>query len=140
MKALEELDNVAKGYLLAKLFPTQLETLVAFIKKETERFRKHQQYVESIWGNSMISKNFWFGLVGSVERTVERQGRDLYRSPRIFSDHLFDGHDAIFTIHCLIEYAHHPECDRKLKQGIFLLFGEDKLIDIMLDEPQNGKP
>lgn len=134
MKALAELDNVAKGYLLAKLFPGQLETLVGFIKQETERFRKHQQYVESIWGNPLFSKNFWFGLVDQSERIVERQGRNLFKSARIFSDHLFDGYNAVFTIHCLIEYAYNPACDHKLKQGIFLLFGEEKLIDIVLEE------
>lgn len=52
----------------------------------------------------------------------------LHRSTRVFSDQLFDGHNAIFLINCLIEYADREECSPKMKEAIHLLFGHDKMI------------
>ena len=46
----------------------------------------------------------------------------------------FDGHNSIFAIHCLIEYTEDAQCDPQLKQAIHLLFGNDKFLQITLND------
>lgn len=133
MKALKEMNNVEKGYLLARLFPDNLKELTQFAQQETRRFRKHEQYVRGIWTDPLITDNFWYGLVSDMESTIRHQGVSLHRSARVFSDQLFDGYNAIFTVHCLIEYADREACTHQLGQAIHLLFGHDKLIEITED-------
>lgn len=134
MKALKEMNNVEKGHLLARLFPDNLKELTQFAQQETGRFRKHEQYVRSIWTDPLITEDFWYGLVSDIESTIRRQKVSLHRSARVFSDQLFDGYNAIFTVHCLMKYADREECTHQLRQVIHLLFGHDKLIEITLNE------
>ncbi|WP_052217449.1 MULTISPECIES: hypothetical protein [Bacteroidota] len=92
MKALEEMNNVEKGYILAKLFSKNLKEISLFIQQETERFRKHEEYMRSIWADkTLITANFWFGLVENTERILKQYNVMLQRNPRVFSDQLFDG-------------------------------------------------
>lgn len=135
MKALEEMNNVEKAYILAKLFSKSLKELSLFIQQETERFRTHEEYMRSIWtDNTLITANFWFGLVENTERILKQYNVMLQRNPRVFSDQLFDGYNTIFVTNSLIEYAERAECEPKLKQAIHLLFGEQKMIEIPLND------
>lgn len=129
MKALKEMSKVEKAYLLAILFPDTLKELTEFIQKETERFRAHEEYMRSIWADkTLITADFWFGLVGNTETLLKRHNVMLFRSQRVFSDQLFDGYNAIFLVNCLIEFSEQKGCDTELKQAIHLLFGYQKLI------------
>ncbi|SJN50483.1 hypothetical protein [Sphingobacterium sp. JB170] len=135
MKALKEMNNVEKAYLLAKLFPDKLKELTLFVQQETERFREHEQYMRGIWEDkTLVTANFWYALVATTEKVIERQNVMLHKSPRLFSDQLFDGLNAIFLTNSLIEYAETQECEPKLKQAIHLLFGEEKMIVITLKD------
>lgn len=135
MKALMEMDNVEKGYLLAKLFPERLKDLTSFIQRETERFRTNEDFLHSNWGdNTLITSSFWYGLVGQTEQILKRYNAWMYTSPRLFSDQLFDGYIAIFTTNCLMEYMDDQECDQKFKQAVHLLFGQEKIIVITLED------
>jgi len=135
MKALKEMNNVERAYLLAKLFPDTLKELTAFVQQETERFRTNEEYMRSIWADkTLITADFWFGLVGNTEDLLKRYNVMLHRSTRVFSDQLFDGYNAIFLTNCLIEYAGTSECNAKMKEAIHLIFGHDKMILIPLNE------
>lgn len=135
MKALNEMNNVEKAYLFAKLFPHILKELTLFIQQESERFRTHESYMRSIWtDNTLITADFWYGLVADTEQIIKRFNVTFHRNPRVFSDQLFDGYKSMFIINCLIEYAEKKECDRKMKQAIHLLFGEQKIIEITINE------
>ncbi len=129
MKALNEMNNVERGYLLAKLFPQNLKDLTAFVQQETERFREQEEYIRSIWADkTLITADFWYALVSNTEQVLKRYNVMLHRSTRVFSDQLFDGYNAIFLTNCLIEYADREECSPKMKEAIHLLFGHDKMI------------
>ncbi|SFC76966.1 hypothetical protein SAMN05421747_12422 [Parapedobacter composti] len=129
MKALDEMNNVEKGYLLAKLFPKNRKDLTLFVQQETERFRAQEEYIRSIWADgTLVTADFWFALVSNTEQVLKRHNVMLHRSTRVFSDQLFDGYNAIFLTNCLIEYAEREECSPKLKEAIHLLFGHDKMI------------
>lgn len=129
MKALNEMNNVEKGYLLAKLFPENLKDLTVFVQQETERFRAQEEYIRSIWADrTLVTADFWYALVSNTEQVLKRYNVMLHRSTRVFSDQLFDGYNAIFLINCLVEYADREECNPKLKEARHLLFGHDKMI------------
>lgn len=73
MKALNEMNNVQKAYLVAKLFPDTLKQLIVFIQQETERFRERDEYMRSIWSdNTLITADFWYGLVDNTEQILKR--------------------------------------------------------------------
>lgn len=123
------MNKVEKAYLFAKLFPDTLKDLTDFIQKETERFRAQEASMRSVWADkTLITADFWFGLVGNTEALLKRYNVMLHRSQRVFSDQLFDGYNAIFLVNCLIEYSEQKGCDTDLKQAIHLLFGYQKLI------------
>lgn len=87
MKALKEMNNVERAYLLAKLFPDTLKALTVFVQQETERFRTQEEYMRSIWADkTLITADFWFGLVGNSERILKQYNVMLHRSTRVFSD------------------------------------------------------
>lgn len=131
MKALKDMNNVEKAYLLAKLFPENLKELTLFVKQETERFREQEQYLRSTWeDHTLITADFLFGLIGNIEFVVKRYEVILHRNPRVFSDQLFDGYNALFLINCLLEYAYKKECTPKLKAFIHALFGYNKMVVI----------
>lgn len=135
MKALKEMNNVERAYLLAKLFPDTLKGLTAFVQQETERFRTEEQYIRSIWADkTLMTADFWFGLISNAEQILKHYNVMLHRSVRVFSDQLFDGYNAIFLTNCLLEYADTVECDRKLKESIHLLFGYEKMIVTTLND------
>ncbi|MGV6945870.1 hypothetical protein [Sphingobacterium kyonggiense] len=48
MKALEEMNNTERAYLLAKLFPATLKELTLFIQQEIEHFYKHKDYLQRV--------------------------------------------------------------------------------------------
>lgn len=58
----------------------------------------------------------------------------LHRSPRVFSDQLFDGYNAIFLTNSLIEYADREACKPQMKQAIHLFFGEQKMMDVTFND------
>lgn len=128
MKPLERMNNVEKGKMLADLLPEELPNITLFISKEIERFLKNEDHNKSIWKGTLITANFWYSLVRNVEKAIKQCGSKLHKNHRWFADQLFDGYNALFTIHCLIEYASTAECNLKLRQGIHFLFSEAKVI------------
>lgn len=115
--------------MLAKLFPENLKDLTLFVQQEMERFRAQEEHIRSIWAKrTFLTADYWFSLVIYTEQVLKRYNVMLHRSTRVFSDQLFDGHNAILLINCLVEYADREECNPKLNEAIHLLFGHDKMI------------
>ena len=83
MKALNEMNIVEKGYLLAKLFPESLKDLTLFVQQETERFRSQEEYIRSIWADrTLVTADFWYALVSNTEQVLKRYNVMLHRSTR----------------------------------------------------------
>ncbi|MFP3596945.1 hypothetical protein [Chryseobacterium sp. SIMBA_029] len=122
MKSLERMNNVEKGKMLADLLPEELPNITLFISKEIERFLKNEEQNKSAWKGTLITANFWYSLVRNVENAIQKCGSRLHTNHRWFADQLFDGYNALFTIHCLIEYTATTQCNPKLKLGIHFLF------------------
>jgi len=133
MKTLHHMANLDRAYLLATLFPDELKELTEFIKKEAEQWGKYRTEVEKQWTEKNISVQLWFEYIANFERRYNKNGRRLYKNKKTFRDQLFDGYDALFTIHATIHYTEQKQCSRELKYAIYLLFGAQKLIEINLN-------
>ncbi|MDR2270476.1 MAG: hypothetical protein LBF27_06160 [Sphingobacterium sp.] len=134
MKALEDMTNLERAYHLAKLFPHSLMELTTFIGKEIELFKSNRELVYNAWTEDIITVSFWYQVMGNIERVLSKNDSKLCRYARRFSDQLFDGYDAFFSINALIHYTEKEECGRKLAFAIHLLFGEQKLVQILKPE------
>ena len=133
MKPLDKMTNTERGYLLAQLFPEELKTLTEFIKQEADLFNQNKELVYTQWTDGIIYVGFWYKLIANLEHSFSTNGARLYQNKRTFRDQLFDGYDALFTIHALICYTERKECSHKLRYAIYLLFGDEKLVLINLN-------
>jgi len=135
---MKPLNNLEKGRLLADLFPEQLENICKEVLKQAEYFLENEEHIRAHWAGSIVTDNFWYSLVQNAVRRTKECGNRLYKNHRWFSDQLFDGYDAVFTIYCLVVYATKAECNYRLRYCIYLLFGEEKLLDLTQKENNHG--
>ncbi len=126
------MNNLDRAYLLANLFPEELQPFTEFIKKEAERYTEKKEFVYSRWTDGLITADFWYRLVENCKRICTNNKTRLYRNPKVFRDQLFDGYDALFSINALISFTEQAQCSKKLKYAIYMLFGDNRLVMIDL--------
>ena len=135
MKALHKMDNLDKGELLCRLFPEEMANIQNAVKKQGEYFLKNEITIREGWyQKGFFTAEFWYRLVQDAHRIIEKNEDKLLKKPRWFADHFFDGYNAIFAMHCLIEYAQTEDCKPNLKQAIHLIFGSEPLLKITLND------
>lgn len=132
MKALHQMNNLDRAYLLAQLFPEELQGLTEFIIKEADIFTNNRDQIINDWTEKHIAANLWFEFIANIKRACNRNGTRLYRNKKTFRDKLFDGYNALFTIHATILYTKQDHCSREFKYAINMLFGTQQLIQINL--------
>lgn len=132
MKALKEMDNIDRAYLLAKMFPDQLENIIGFIKTIADEYSKNEDFVRSVWTGNPIDIDTWYELVANFRHRYNANGTRLHKNSRVFTDQLFDGLDALFAIDALLNYVHQTQCTTELKQAIHLFFGDHEPIMVKL--------
>lgn len=136
MKSLNEMNNLDRAYLLATLFPEELKVLIEFIKKEADFFNQNREQLYRKWTEKTIDVNLWYEFIKTFESRYSKNSSRLYRNKKTFRDQLFDGYEALFTIHALVAYTEQKECSKGLKYAIYMLFGSHKIIEFNL----NTKP
>ncbi len=142
MKALNEMNNTERAYILAKMFPEHLEELVKFIKSEIEHFKEKEEAVRKAWAKDfMATAGYWYMLVDNAEITVRRFNVSLHKSPRIFADQFFFSQNGVFAIHCLIRFAGSGLASYKMHLAIELLFGDEQVttLEFKSKEDENTK-
>lgn len=122
MKTLTSLDNVEKAKLLHELFKENMPDFISYLYEYTESVLDSKEELITSWDNGMFGVDFWFSLTETIKAKAERYKRDLERSSSVFSNQLFDGYNAIFTAHVLVQYASRACQEPKFKQAIELLF------------------
>lgn len=127
------MNYLDRAYLIANLFPDELKKLADFMKKESESFRKYKEKVVTNWTEKHITAEFWYKLITDFEIAYHKNGARLYRNKKTFRDQLFDGYDALFSMHATIRFAEQKECSCEMRYAIYMLFGTQKLIDIDLN-------
>lgn len=104
MKAVNEMNNVERGKLLADLFPSEVQGILDAIPLIYKMLSDNKEEIADNWENGMITFDFWFSLANRIDGIISKEGKQLLKSRR-FSDQLFDGYNALFTIDCIVKYA-----------------------------------
>lgn len=133
MKALNEMNNSDRGFLLGSLFPEQREDIVRYIVLQIAVNTKHRDEIVRDWKGSIIQHTLWYTWIAEIERTARKEGKSLFKNARRFADQLFDGHRAMFTLHCLNGYARQEGCPPKLAQCIAFLFGTEMIVPVKFE-------
>lgn len=121
MKSLIELTNTEKGRLLADLFPEELEPLVQSVLITCQYFMNHEDEIKDNWINGFTTLEFWKSTIRDVE-VICRLKIGLSKSSKIFSEQLFYGNAALFTMYCISQYASRENSNKKFQQAVQLVF------------------
>lgn len=123
MQPLNMMNNVAKARLLHSLLRIEIPEFLGYLRELTETILNNQDRIRAEWGNGLMSAEMWFELAGRIQAIMDKYPKDLYKSPNVFADQLFDGHLAIFTRHALTTYVgQEKHTDPKFKPAVELLF------------------
>lgn len=122
------MDNLDKGYLLAKLFPEELNNIVKAIKAKCEYYYSNETEIRAQWNEKgFCTADYWYSLILHAQNAIDENQGTIWKRPKRFADQLFDSYRSIFPIACLIEYAQIEQCDYYLKLAIHLLFGDKQI-------------
>jgi hypothetical protein len=123
MKTLTDLSNTEKGKLLADLFPEQIAPILDAIIVSCQYLKDNETAIrKGLDESSLVSTAFWFRLAAEAERVIGKYRHSLERSSKVFSDQLFFGNIAVFTIDCIANHAKKQSGDQKFKMAVALLF------------------
>ena len=105
MKPLQNMNNVDKGKLLATLFPEQVQGTLDSLTEAHAFLNNNEETLRNSWENSLITFDFWMQLAEQAHNIISDYGQKLSKSTSLFSDQLFDGYIAIFTIDCIAKQS-----------------------------------
>lgn len=126
MKALQQLSNREKGKLLAALFPEERQRILETIISCYTEWKAQETSVRSQWKHPIIHPNFWYAIAMRVHDTVLKDANGLTKSCLRFSDKLFEGYNALFTIDCIQKYVARGGGSKEFRMAVELLFPNDK--------------
>lgn len=104
MKAKDRLNNVERGKLLADLFPNEVQGILNAIPTYYKILIENEEEIRKNWDSPLIAVGLWYRLAEGINEIIEKEADKLLKSKR-FSDELFYGYNAFFTIDCIVKYA-----------------------------------
>lgn len=123
MKQLEALNNVERAKLLFDLFPKVIPGFLECTKTIIDKILKDPNSLTKEWTPGFITAGFWISLAKDTAERMDCYNKKLPTSPRLIADQLFDGYNALFSSHCLQQYAASETCpDEKFAQMVAALF------------------
>ncbi|OJY94840.1 MAG: hypothetical protein BGP13_14320 [Sphingobacteriales bacterium 40-81] len=123
MQSLHNLNNVQRAKLLFDLLPADIPAFVDFTKTLAERVKENPEALREKWQTPLLNVDMWVKLAYAVHDAIEKYGSKLSRSGRLFSDQLFDGYLALFSVHCLQQFVQYAELkERRFKTAVELFF------------------
>jgi hypothetical protein len=123
MQPLKMLTNVQKARLLHSLLIQEIPQFLGYLNELTETVLNDKERIKAEWKDQLFGLDFWFELAEDVQRVMAKYAKELYKSPAVFADQLFNGYTAIFTAHALTQYAANGRnADPKFKAAVELLF------------------
>lgn len=99
------MNNVEKGKLLATLFPEKVQGILESVTAAQAFLNENEETLRSTWENTLLPFDFWMQLAEQAHSIIRQYGARLAKSTSLFSDQLFDGYIAIFTIDCIVKQA-----------------------------------
>lgn len=123
MQTLDHLNNVQRAKLLFELLPADIPAFVDFTKSLAQRVKENPDALREKWQTPLLNIEMWVRLARAVHEAIEKYGIKLSKSGRLFSDQLFDGYTALFSVHCLQQFVEHAELkEPRFKTAVALLF------------------
>lgn len=123
MQSLHNLNNVERAKLLFDLLPADIPAFIDFTKSLSERVKENPGALREKWQTPLLNVDMWVKLAYAVHDAIEKYGSKLSRSGRLFSDQLFDGYLALFSVHCLQQFVQHTELkEHRFKTAVELFF------------------
>ena len=105
MKPLDNLINVERAKLLHELFPQEIPALLEYTNNMCITIQEDEQLTRSQWENGLLTVEAWLSFVEEVRSKINRYGKRLHTQSRLFADQLFDGHTALYMVHCMTLYT-----------------------------------
>ncbi|MBW7892959.1 MAG: hypothetical protein H3C48_18415 [Chitinophagaceae bacterium] len=123
MQTLHNLNNVQRAKLLFDLLPADIPAYIDFTKSLAERVKTNPDALREKWQTPLLNVDMWVKLAQAVHETIEKHGVRLSKSGRLFSDRLFDGYLALFSVHCLQQFVQYSELkEYRFKMAVELFF------------------
>jgi len=123
MQTLKSLNNQEKAKLMHNLFVGEIPAFLEFLKEQATVVQNNSEELKVNWSGQMFGADFWIELAGEILKKTTANAKELKKSANAFSDQLFDGYLAVFTIHVLTFYADNEEnVNEKFKTAISLFF------------------
>jgi len=123
MQPLNIMNNVAKARLLHSLLREEIPAFLGYLSELTETVLNDKERIRREWDSGFLNPDMWFELAERIQAIMAKYPKDLYGSPNVFADQLFDGFLAIFTRHALNTYVQKDrQTDPKFKPAVELLF------------------
>ena len=123
MQPLKLLNNVQKARLLHTLMTDEISAFITYTKGQCEHIEQNRESIAEHWKDQLFGVDFWFELAEEAGKKITHYNKELLKSGAVFSDQLFDGYTAIFTIHCLTQFvATGKYTDPKFEHAVNLLF------------------
>lgn len=123
MNALHQLTNVERAAILHQLFPDEIPALLDFISGFCSTIKEDEERNRQAWKNGIFTFDFWLNLLNTVEERIKRSNSRFNKSHWQFSEQLFDGFLACFTICAIQNYVTVRQHDnKKFMQAVDLLF------------------
>jgi len=122
MKSIHKLKLHHKIKYLHALFPAEIPEYLTFIRTYAIEVIDDRAEVTRVWGNQVVSLDYWLVLAQLAETRTKRYGDSLGHCRKLFYKSLFDGKLCLFSIHCLWEYTGREDCSDKFKIAVKLFF------------------
>lgn len=121
MKSLNEMNNVEKARLLHDLFTDEIKRIIEFILQTANEVITEPEKIKDNWGGKPFSVDGWIVLAKDTDRRIVRNFDALIKMKQRFSDQLFDGYSAMFTLQCMQDYLQVCK-NSKFNEAIEFLF------------------
>ncbi|MGN6396704.1 MAG: hypothetical protein ACTHMI_14130 [Mucilaginibacter sp.] len=123
MQPLNRMNNVAKARLLHSLLREEIPGFLSYLNELIRTVLNEKARICEEWETQFVNVDLWFELAEKAQAIMAKYPKDLYRSPKVFADQLFDGYLAIFTRYALTNYVKlDKQAEPKFKPAVELLF------------------
>lgn len=109
-------DNIVKAFIFLDVLRVYIEMVL---------HARNKADIAGQWNNPLITFDSWFRLATGVNTVITEHGSKLLKSKR-FSDELFDGYYAFFTIDCMVKYAEKERKDSNFYHMVIALFSYER--------------
>lgn len=125
IQPLEKLDFIDRATLLHQLFPSEIPSLLQYVKLLSSTVISDLKEAE--WHNSNIPFDFWVSLAQDIYDLVKGHEEELSLNSKRFALLLFDGYKAVFTANCFRLYIDTQQLpNKKFAMIVQVLFGYEK--------------